>query len=160
MTFNSPSYGEYLKSTDYYENLNRNNHSQCSKSPCTSECQYNTAGFAPTARTDESSSTRFGPKTQTARLCSADDDTELKGQRDYSGSSLCIRYLSHCYYGLLQCLSNKSSYRNLTLSPPSGLMNIAPNSVSRIDRTSRLLFPLTFITFHVFYWIVYFGHRE
>lgn len=29
------------------------------------------------------------------------------------------------------------------------------NSVSRLDKTSRLLFPVLFITFHVFYWSLY-----
>lgn len=34
------------------------------------------------------------------------------------------------------------------------------NSVSKIDRVSRILFPMAFITFNIGYWALYLGQSE
>ena len=57
----------------------------------------------------------------------------------------------NCLIKCFQCLKGSATYRNLRLK----LSIDDHNSVSRIDQASRILFPLVFISFHVFYWMTY-----
>ena len=50
-----------------------------------------------------------------------------------------------------QCIRGSASYRDMQArSTPIGI-----NSVSMIDRASRVLFPLSFLIFNIFYWSLY-----
>lgn len=61
-------------------------------------------------------------------------------------------WIGRALANLLNCLVGDGAY--------AGQSSVAPgieliNSVSRIDRLSRILFPSAFAAFHVFYWIHY-----
>ncbi|KAK2148946.1 hypothetical protein LSH36_474g04060 [Paralvinella palmiformis] len=60
--------------------------------------------------------------------------------------------LDPCFYRFWKCLQGSSHYKKLMRrhSQRSGV-----NSVSKIDKMSRILFPLVFIMFNVIYWISY-----
>ncbi|KAK2172085.1 hypothetical protein NP493_994g01006 [Ridgeia piscesae] len=62
------------------------------------------------------------------------------------------RYKMPCLLQLWNCLKGNSKYRDMKLRmKPWGT-----NSVSRIDRFSRVSFPLAFSIFQVLYWLAYF----
>lgn|SRR6218665_769886 len=59
---------------------------------------------------------------------------------------------------LLNCLVGDGAYAAGQSSVSPGVELI--NSVSRIDRLSRILFPSAFAAFHVFYWIHYISKED
>ena len=62
------------------------------------------------------------------------------------------RYKMPCMLQFWHCLKGNAKYREMKQrTKPSGT-----NSVSRIDRFSRVFFPLTFSVFQVLYWLAYF----
>ncbi|KAL3310257.1 hypothetical protein Ciccas_011183 [Cichlidogyrus casuarinus] len=60
-------------------------------------------------------------------------------------------YDDRLWTGCIACITGSVSYRKYKMKK----INSQINSVSRIDRASRLFFPLGFITFNVCYWILY-----
>ena len=56
-----------------------------------------------------------------------------------------------CLSKFWNCLIGSSNYRTMKMMQSGGGMN----SVSKIDTVARVLFPLTFLSFHIFYWISY-----
>ena len=64
---------------------------------------------------------------------------------------------SHKYhswlYKMWQCIIGNQQYRDSMMrSSPQGT-----NSVSKIDTASKIIFPLSFVSFHIFYWYSYLG---
>lgn len=59
---------------------------------------------------------------------------------------------------LLSCLQGSHEFRS-SMRRRAKKAGVGANSVSKLDKLSRVLFPLSFITLNVIYWIVYyFGH--
>jgi hypothetical protein len=57
----------------------------------------------------------------------------------------------NCLLQFWNCVKGSASYkRHRQKTSPEGI-----NSVSRIDSLSRVVFPVAFFTFHVFYWMAY-----
>lgn len=56
-------------------------------------------------------------------------------------------------------VNNQSNYQTCTNNPPaqrlSHARDLKMNSVSKIDKISRVLFPLLFIAINFFYWCTY-----
>ena len=59
----------------------------------------------------------------------------------------------NCLKKFALCLIGSSTYRRLLMKLGEGHHGI--NSVSMIDRASRVLFPFSFITLNVMYWVSY-----
>ncbi|CAD5114971.1 DgyrCDS4001 [Dimorphilus gyrociliatus] len=58
----------------------------------------------------------------------------------------------NCCYKFYNCLTASSSYRHMRVRSSDGI-----NSVSMIDKVSRILFPTAFIILNIFYWNLYLG---
>lgn len=56
-----------------------------------------------------------------------------------------------CFRKLLFCLIGSTSYQNTVRQAAGSGMN----SVSMIDQVSRILFPFTYVTLNVLYWLSY-----
>ena len=66
------------------------------------------------------------------------------------------RYKMPCLLQFWNCLKGNAKYREMKLRvKPWGT-----NSVSRIDRFSRVSFPFAFSVFQVAYWLVYFDFNK
>ena len=62
----------------------------------------------------------------------------------------------NCCSKLINCIKGSAEYRDLKLR--TSLEGI--NSVSDIDRLARLLFPVAFTVFHIFYWFSYLNAED
>ena len=60
-----------------------------------------------------------------------------------------------CFLQLWNCMKGSSKYRDLKLLATAG----GSNSVSNIDQLARVMFPMAFSGFHLFYWLTYLGPR-
>lgn len=54
-------------------------------------------------------------------------------------------------YKFFNCLKGSAKYRDMKVRATP----ISINSVSKIDRSAKVVFPVTFITFNIFYWYSY-----
>ncbi|KAL5013033.1 hypothetical protein ScPMuIL_011584, partial [Solemya velum] len=61
----------------------------------------------------------------------------------------CFRIFVNCIMGTKNYEFNRRTYKKVGL-----------NSVSKIDRVSRILFPMAFVTFNIGYWALYLGQDE
>ena len=61
--------------------------------------------------------------------------------------------LVHCARAFLYCLVGSATYRRRRRQ--LARYRDSRNSVSSVDRTSRVVFPVLFVIFNVFYWLVY-----
>ncbi|XP_065580667.1 gamma-aminobutyric acid receptor alpha-like isoform X2 [Artemia franciscana] len=59
----------------------------------------------------------------------------------------------HCLMQLVHCITANPKYRKARTR--QAIISGSVNSVSKIDKFSRILFPLTFSLFNVFYWLFY-----
>ena len=56
----------------------------------------------------------------------------------------------NCVTQLWHCVTGSVTYQLRRRSKQTGI-----NSVSKIDRVAKVLFPVSFVTFHVVYWMAY-----
>lgn len=57
-----------------------------------------------------------------------------------------------CFKQIFYCLLGNQSFRQKRKRQALAKGNLSINSVSKIDRGSRILFPLTFLLINCFYW--------
>ena len=63
------------------------------------------------------------------------------------------RTTENCFVQLWNCIKGSSKYRDHKLLTSVGGIN----SVSNIDQLARIMFPVAFSSFHIFYWMCYLG---
>lgn len=73
----------------------------------------------------------------------------------YVNHSEVDRQKENCCYKFYNCLTASSSYRHMRVRSSDGI-----NSVSMIDKVSRVLFPTAFILLNIFYWNLYLGSSK
>lgn len=89
---------------------------------------------------------------RTQHLAAAAHDVTIHSSTNATGSRT-TAWIRRAMANLLNCLVGDGAYAGQSSVSPPGVELI--NSVSRIDRLSRILFPSAFTAFHVFYWIHY-----
>ena len=91
---------------------------------------------------------RSQPGTSTAIASNTADESEEEHEQSHTKTR---KVDECCLIKCFHCIKGSATYKALQLElSPEGL-----NSVSRIDQASRLLFPVAFFGFHVFYWCTY-----
>ena len=65
-------------------------------------------------------------------------------------------YKDSCCYHFINCIKGSAKYRDLRVRRSRDSVN----SVSKIDRTARILFPASFAIWNIFYWSLYLGVED
>ena len=75
----------------------------------------------------------------------------------YGGDMYYPKVKEHCCTKFYNCIKGSAEYRDMKMK---SRRRDGVNSVSRIDTVSRVVFPIVFIAFNIFYWVVYLNKKD
>ena len=111
---------------------------------------------------------RFFPQTDGRSIYYVNEDLPCVAEGASNGeTSVTLHYVNqdvaptkeHCCTKFYNCLKGSASYRNMKVRNLKRARGVT-NSVSKIDRVSRYLFPFVFFAFNMIYWISYLDRED